>query len=156
MPRETKKPLTSRPAFPWRCRKCGEHRVELSRVDYDAQVRHDGRLYSFVVPDLEIPVCQACDATIFTETVDEQINAGLRKHLGLLSPAQIREGLQRIGASQKKMAQQLEIAEATLSRWLNETQIQSRSLDTLMQIYFAFPAVRTALADEGRFSLTQQ
>ena len=37
------------------------------------------------------------------------------------------------------------IAEATLSRWLTETQIQSRALDNLLRVYFAFPDVRSAL-----------
>ena len=38
------------------------------------------------------------------------------------------------------------IAEATLSRWLSETQIQSRAMDNLLRVFFAFPEVRMALS----------
>jgi transcriptional regulator with XRE-family HTH domain len=65
--------------------------------------------------------------------------------LGLLTPEQIRQAIERLGVSQKEVAQSLGIAEATLSRWLNEIQIQTRSLDVLLRLYFGLPAVRAAL-----------
>jgi hypothetical protein len=42
------------------------------------------------------------------------------------------------------------IAEATLLRWHNETQIQSRAMDNLLRVFFAFPEVRAALNKVGR------
>ncbi|MBI3468595.1 MAG: transposase [Planctomycetes bacterium] len=50
------------------------------------------------------------------------------------------------GTEGKEAARQLGIAEATLSRWLNETQIQSRAMDNLLRVFFAFPEVRRALS----------
>jgi len=47
--------------------------------------------------------------------------------------------------TQKEAAERLGIAEATLSRWLTDTQIQSRALDNLLRVFFAFPVVREAL-----------
>lgn len=126
--------------------------MNLSRSDYQAEVRHDGRLHSFVVRDLEAPTCQSCGERLFTESVDEQINAALREHLQLLSPAQIREAIKRVQLSQKDVSQQLGIAEATLSRWLSKTQIQSRSMDTLLRVFLAFPSVRKVLATPSRSS----
>src|SRR4029079_19106671 len=111
-------------------------------VAYDAEVRHDGRLHSFRIPALEIPVCQSCGERIFTEHVDEQVDDALRAHLHLLIPAEIRTALKRVGLSQKVAAEQLGIAEATLSRWLTGTQIQSRAMDNLLRVFFAFPEVR--------------
>jgi transcriptional regulator with XRE-family HTH domain len=52
--------------------------------------------------------------------------------------------------SQKEVAQRLGIAEATLSRWLHETQIQSRSMDNLLRVFFALPQVRRMLRGESR------
>ena len=52
--------------------------------------------------------------------------------------------------TQKEAAERLGIAEATLSRWLNETQIQSRAMDNLLRIFFAFPQVRLALSGDGQ------
>ncbi|MBI3411560.1 MAG: hypothetical protein HY040_24795 [Planctomycetes bacterium] len=142
---ESKRPVGADRPFPWRCRKCGKSQVQMATIRYDAEARHDGRLYAFTVPDLAIPICRACGEKVFTEKVDDQINSALRSHLRLLTPAEIRAALERIGMTQKVIADRLGIAEATLSRWLTETQIQSRAMDNLLRVYFAFPDVRSAL-----------
>ena len=118
----------------------------MTTLRYDAQVQHDGRLYTFPIPKLAIPVCQACGEKVFTEKVDDEINAALRGHLHLLTPEELRTALARVQMTQKEAAERLGIAEATLSRWLNETQIQSRAMDNLLRVFFAFPQVRTALS----------
>jgi hypothetical protein len=69
--------------FPWRCRQCGKTEVVTAKTEYQAEVRYDGRLYTFTIPNLEIPICQACGAKVFTETVDAQVNEALRDHLNL-------------------------------------------------------------------------
>ena len=141
----SKRPLNAEWPFPWRCRQCGKPQVVMKSVNYDAEVRHDGRLYSFTIPRLEVPVCKACGAKVFTAKVDDQINAALRAHLNLLTPDEIRAALERVGLTQKEAAERLGIAEATLSRWLNETQIQSRAMDNFLRVFFDLPAVRSAL-----------
>lgn len=140
-------PNLERP-FPWRCRQCGKQEVILATTEYQAEVRHDGRLHTFTMPNLELPVCQDCGARVFTEAVDAQVNNALRAHLKLLTPAQIREGINRVGLSQKEIASRLGIAEATLSRWLNETQIQSRAMDNFLRAYFALPQLRAVLCQD--------
>jgi DNA-binding transcriptional regulator YiaG len=117
----------------------------MTTIRYDAEVRHDGRLYAFTIPHLDIPVCQACGEKVFTEKVDDQINAALRSYLHLLKPEDMRTALGRVQMTQKEAADRLGIAEATLSRWLNETQIQSRAMDNLLRVFFAFPDVRAVL-----------
>ena len=147
---ETKHPHGGERPFPWQCQHCGKREVVPAQIDYQAEVRHDGRLHAFTVSKLEIPVCKACGTKVFTEEVDRQINNALRSHLVLLTPEQIRAALVRVGMTQKDLALRLGIAEATVSRWLNETQIQSKSLDTLLRVFFAFPVVRSALPVESR------
>ncbi len=142
-------PRAERP-FPWRCRHCGQQEVILTTLAYRAEVRHDGRLHSFVIPELTLPICQACGEKVFTEDVDCQVNEALRLHLKLLTPTQIHEGVKRAGMSQKEFANCLGIAEATLSRWLNKTQIQSRAMDNLLRIFMAFPQLRTVLCGENQ------
>ncbi len=142
---KAKRPRSAERAFPWRCRHCGKEEVRLAKTNYAAEVRHDGRLHKFTIPDLELPVCQACGERVFTEKVDAQVNDALRTHINLLTPAQIREAIKRVGMSQKDVTKCLGIAEATLSRWLSEVQIQSRSMDTLLRIFFGFPEVRVTL-----------
>ncbi len=147
---QSKRPVGGERPFPWRCRHCGKDQVFPAVVSYDAEIRHDGRLYSFQIPDLEIPVCQACGKKVFTEKVDDQINAAFRSHSHLLTPQEMRAGLERVTMTQKEAAGRLGIAEATLSRWLNETQIQSRAMDNLLRVFFAFPQVRAALSGESQ------
>jgi len=120
----------------------------LTTIDYPAEARHDGQLHSFTVETLRIPVCRSCGNKVFTEDVDQQINDKLRVHLGLLSPTQIRQGLQGLGMSPSELADRMGTGEATVSDWLNETQIQSRSMDKLLRLFFAFPQVRAALGGE--------
>lgn len=140
-----KRPSHAERPFPWRCRKCRQEQVFLDTISYTATVRHDGREYAIKVPRLTLPVCRNCGEKRFTEDVDDQINAALRTDLQLLTPQQIRAALERIQLTQKAAAEQLGIAEATLSRWLNGCQIQSRALDNLLRIFFAFPQVRAVL-----------
>jgi DNA-binding transcriptional regulator YiaG len=124
----------------------------MTKISYDAEVRHDGRLYTFTIPDLEIPVCQACGKRVFTEKVDDQISAALRSYLHLLTPEKMREALGRVNLTQKVAAERLGIAEATLSRWLNNTQIQTRAMDNLLRVFFASPQVFTTLIREEQDS----
>jgi hypothetical protein len=78
---EMKQPRDAAPAFPWRCNHCGENAVDMATIQYQAEVRHDGRLYTFTIPNLRIPVCRKCGEKVFTEDVDGQINDALRLHL---------------------------------------------------------------------------
>jgi putative zinc finger/helix-turn-helix YgiT family protein len=147
---ESKRPFGAERQFPWRCRHCGKNEVVLTTTRYEAEIRHDGRLYTFTIPNLDIPICQACGQRVLTEKVDDQINVALRSHLHLLTPEQIRSALKRVSMTQREATDRLGIAEATLSRWLNETQIQSRAMDNLLRVFFAFPQVRTALNREAQ------
>ncbi len=149
-PKTVKRPRDAERPFPWRCGDCGKLEVRLAKTDFDAEVRHDGRLHAFAIRDLELPVCQACGERVFTGKVDSQVNDALRAHLNLLTPVQIRDAIRRVGMSQKDLAKCLGIAEATLSRWVAEVQIQSRSMDNLLRIFFAFPEVRVAFCDDSQ------
>ena len=145
-PKREKKPRNAERPFPWRCHQCRQETVVPTRIDYPAKVNYDGRLVSFVAKGIEIPICQNCGDKRFTLEVDDQINAALCAHLGLLTPEQIRAEIGRLGLSQKQVAERLGIAEATLSRWVNKLVIQSRAMDNYLRVFFQFPEVRSALA----------
>lgn len=146
--RPQKQPANADRPFPWRCRRCGNDEVVMGTTRYEAEVRHDGRLHQFTIPDLSLPICRSCGELVFTNAADRQVIDGLRSHLGLLSPQQIHDALSRLGMTQKEAARRLGIAEETLSRWLNESQIQSRAMDNLLRLFFTLPAVRNALSGD--------
>jgi hypothetical protein len=83
---------------------------------------------------------------VITLEVDDQVNAALRQHLGLLTPAQICREIERLGITRRDVAWQLGIDEITLWYWMNKVQIQSRAMDNYLRVFFQFPEVRTALA----------
>ena len=83
----SKPPHSANRPFPWRCPNCARDDVVMTTVEYPAEVRHDGRLNQFTIPELKIPCCRACGEKVFTGDVDQQINDALRPLLKLLTPA---------------------------------------------------------------------
>ena len=138
-------PMADKP-FPWRCRNCREMSVVPQRIDYQDRVRYDDRMVSYLARDIEIPICRNCGEKVFTENVDAQLCEALQRHLNLLTPAQIREGISRLGLSRKEVADRLGVAEDLLWRWANGFSIQSRAMDNLLRLFFQIPEVRTALS----------
>jgi putative zinc finger/helix-turn-helix YgiT family protein len=114
-------------------------------MDYTAKVKHDGVIYELLVPSLEVPRCQTCGETYTTNAVDEQVSDALRSRLHLLTPAQIRKGIEKLGLKQQTLAERLGVAPETISRWVNGALIQSRAMDNLLRLFFALPEVREAL-----------
>jgi putative zinc finger/helix-turn-helix YgiT family protein len=132
--------------FPRHCPECGRAKVRPTTIPYDAEVKHDGRLYTFHIPTLRVNKCAACGEILFTNFTDDQISQALRDHLSLLSPEQIREGLRELGLKQKELGDRIGVAPETISRWIGGTHIQSRAMDNLMRLFFAFDNVRSALS----------
>ena len=148
--RQPKKSFRREGAFPWSCYHCGQDQVFLTTISYDAEVRHDDRVHSFSVPSLQILACKACGEKIFDESVSDQIYAALRAHRQLLTPADMRAALDRLGLTEKAAAERLGIAEELLARWLNDFEIQPLAMDNLLRVFFAFPEVRAALDCNAR------
>ncbi len=131
--------------FPWRCAKCGKRDVFLATIHHTAQVKHDNRLHTIELPQFEVPVCRECGEIVFDDMADEQISQGLREEVGLLTPEQIRTGLQQLGLNQRQLAEKLGTAEATVSRWCSGAVIQSRSMDKFLRAFFASSETREVL-----------
>jgi putative zinc finger/helix-turn-helix YgiT family protein len=119
-------------------------------IDYTAKVKHDGVVHELRLPALEVPRCKTCGETVITTAVDERINDALRSRLRLLTPTQIRKGIERLGHKQQEFAERLGVAPETISRWVNGALIQSRAMDNLLRLFFALPAVRDALSGESQ------
>lgn len=118
-------------------------------MPYTLDAEHDGQIYRVQLDKLRVPRCRNCGEMVFDDAANEQISDALRQQVGLLSPAEIRANREALGLTQRQLADHLGIAEATLSRWERSGQIQERALDRLVRVYFAFPGVRAALADEA-------
>ncbi|MBI3468234.1 MAG: type II toxin-antitoxin system MqsA family antitoxin [Planctomycetes bacterium] len=131
--------------FPWRCPRCRKLEVYRVKISHTAQITHDGRMHVVTVPDLRVARCRSCGEFVFDHDADDQISQGLRAQLRLLRPEQLRKIRTVFGLTQRKLAERLGVAEETISRWETGMLIQSRAMDNLLRVYFAFPEVRSAL-----------
>ena len=139
--------------FPWPCSQCGLRTVERETLTYSTEVPYDGRTYTVEVAAFLVPQCQNCGAMVLDDQANDQITAALRLQLGLLTCEQIRRNRDALGLKQRDFAAILGVGESTVSRWETGAQIQQKSLDKLMRLYFAIPEVREALADKDRLAM---
>jgi putative zinc finger/helix-turn-helix YgiT family protein len=138
--------------FPWTCGKCGEQAVERDSLPYSTVVQYDGRSYAVDVPDLRVPCCKNCGDMVFDDSANDQVTDALRRLVGLLPPDRIRSNRESLGLTQRDFANLLGMGESTVSRWETSSQIQQRSLDRLMRLFFALPEVRDALVGQDRLA----
>jgi DNA-binding transcriptional regulator YiaG len=121
-------------------------KVVPTKTDYSLNIRFDDQLVPIVAYGIDIPTCQDCGEKVITVEVDDQVNVALFRHLKLLLPAQIREGIERLNMPTKEIAARLGVSEDQLWRWANGFSIQSRAMDNYLRVFFQFPEVRAALS----------
>ena len=101
-----------------KCLHCRERAVSTTILpSYAIETEHDGRKYSFSVPNLKVLQCQNCKAIVLDESANETIEGALREAIGLLSPSEIRRKREALGLNQQQLADYLRISMYTLSRW---------------------------------------
>lgn len=134
-----------------KCYQCGGLFARRVAPPHHRKLRYEGAAHDVLVTDMPEWHCAACQLSVTDEEGDEPLQASLRRHVGLLTPQQIKAGIKDLGITQEKFAERIRCAPESISRWLNGAVLQSRVYDCLMRIYFQFPQVRGAL---DRFSPT--
>jgi putative zinc finger/helix-turn-helix YgiT family protein len=104
------------------------------------------------VPGLRTPRCQnpECRTILLDRDANRRITQAFRRAANLLEPEEIRRRREQLGLTQTALAELLEVGPATVSRWETGAQIQQRSLDKLLRLFFGIPEVRQALAPPSR------
>jgi putative zinc finger/helix-turn-helix YgiT family protein len=128
--------------YPWKCRRCRKQAVHPRVADYSTEIEHDGRIYPVTVPDLPMLECSECHARTLPDASFEQVMGAFRQEAGLLTPSQIRDRRKQLGLTQEQLAGHLRVAEETVCRWEKGAQIQQRSMDLLLRLFFDLPEVR--------------
>jgi len=131
--------------FPRLCPSCRERAVYPTVARYATKIAYEGKIYPVVVKRLKTPRCRRCQYIFPDLDAHDQITIEFLRQMNLLTPDEIRSRREALNLTQKQLASYLGIAEATLSRWETAGQIQQRSLDNLLRIFFAFPEVRRKL-----------
>jgi putative zinc finger/helix-turn-helix YgiT family protein len=143
--------------FPWKCGTCGKRAVMPRVVEYGIEKEHDGRAYPLTIPNLEVYECQECHACTLPDKSSDKVTCALREAAGLLTPMEIRDQRKRFGLTQEQLATFLKVAKETVSRWETGGQIQQRSMDLLLRVFFGVPQVRSWLENAGgHFSTSSQ
>ncbi len=121
--------------------------MQPEEMDYTTEIVHDGRPYQVSVPALRTPRCQnpECRAILLDTAANRRITQAFRRAANLLEPEEIRRRREALGLTQAALAEWLEVGAATVSRWETGAQIQQRSLDKLLRLFFDLPEVRRAL-----------
>ena len=132
--------------FPWKCSECRQQAVQPKTIAYTTRIEHDARTYEVSLPDLDVFQCENCGDMILDDLANQRITQALREQANLLTPFEIRSNRERLGFTQKELATRLGIAESTLSRWETGVQIQQRSLDRFLRLFFRLKEVRELLA----------
>ncbi len=114
-------------------------------MDYTTEVVHDGRSYTVTVPALRVFRCGKCGDLVLDTEANRRISSAFRRQAGLLAPEEIRRQREALGLTQRELAARLQVADATLSRWETGAQVQQRSLDKLLRLFFELPEVRQVL-----------
>jgi putative zinc finger/helix-turn-helix YgiT family protein len=119
--------------YPWKCGKSRERAIKPATLNsYSTDLEHDGRKYHVSVDNFEVARCENCGSMVFDDAANRRLSDALRLAAGLLRPAEIRAHREALKLTQKALANCLQIAEATLSRWETGAQIQQRAMDRFL------------------------
>ena len=146
------KPPKSKP-FPWKCPSCRARAIYRRTVAHALDVNHDGKVHHIAIKKLNTPFCTKCHYVFPDSQAHQQITLEFLRQAKLLTPQEIRRNRAALKLTQKRLAAILGIAEATMSRWETGGQIQQRSLDNLLRIFFACPDVRKQMKNNQLLKL---
>lgn len=95
---------------------------------------------------VEIPVrhCQSCEFEFLDEKAESLRHEAVCRHLGVLSPMEVRDIRSKYGMSRAKFAQATGLGEATLNRWENGVLVQNLANDRYLRL-LAVPGVMRQL-----------
>jgi hypothetical protein len=128
--------------LPRYCPKCGKNEVYRKTINYKTKFKYEGHLHEFEAQGISVNKCLACGEFSLPNTAQDQISEAFRNHAGLLTAKQIRDKLQSLQLSQKDFAKLINVTPETVSDWLSHVQIQTRSLDTSIRLFFASTEAR--------------
>ena len=90
---------------------------------------------------VDVPVrrCEDCDLEYLDDEAERLKHGAVCRHLGVLSPDEIRHIRSVFGMTRTKFAQVTALGEASLNRWENGLTIQTHAYDRYLRLLAAHP-----------------
>lgn len=127
------------------CPQCGENSITTYR-HLDTFTYGSGDAAATLEVDLPVRRCDACDFEFLDHEGERLRHEAVCRHLGVLTPAEIRDIRRRFGMTRAAFAELTRLGEATLNRWENGSVVQNRANDRYLRI-LAIPEVMNRLRD---------
>jgi putative zinc finger/helix-turn-helix YgiT family protein len=119
------------------CPRCGSTEVDSTRreVEFD----YGGREKPFrVKATFPFITCRQCGSSFLDGDDEELQHDAACRHLGVMTPAEVRALRERMGLSQKELAELTGLGVASVSRWERGLLIQNEACDQLLYL-LTFP-----------------
>ena len=114
------------------CPQCGAESVTTS-WHHDAFNYGSGDAAVTLHVDLPVRHCAACDFEFLDHEGERLRHEAVCRHLGVLTPAEVRAVRERHGMSRAAFAQVTGLGEATLNRWENGAVVQNLANDRYLR-----------------------
>ena len=129
------------------CDECG-HQVTTTWHDHQF-VYGSGDAAAEIGVRLPVRRCDCCDFGYLDEEGERLKHEAVCRHLGVLTPQEIRDIRARLGLSRAGLAELTGIGEASLSRWENGIKIQTLAYDRCLRL-LCYTGIATLLKQIAR------
>ena len=127
-----------------KCQRCGGD-VVTENVDYEFDFRLRDDVVALVA---KVPLrkCAECEDSWLDHEAEVQQHEATCKHLGLLTPAEIKAIRETIGLNRDQFASLTGIGSASIARWESGRSYQSIAFDKYLRLLQILPAAKEQLA----------
>ena len=115
------------------CPQCGERSITTYR-HLDTFTYGSGDAAATLEVDLPVRRCGACDLEFLDHAGERLRHAAVCRHLGVLTPAEIRGIRRRFGMTRAAFAELAGLDEATIDRWENGAVVQNQADDRYLRL----------------------
>lgn len=105
-------------------------RIELSKQQF-AYAGKEGEV--LLIADVPVLYCPSCQMSFVTADGEQAQHEAVCRHLGRLTPREIKEIRKSLNLSQNDLAARSKIGVASIKRWESGSHIQSAAMDKLLR-----------------------
>lgn len=132
------------------CPSCGRKRIRIENQDYEFPYG-TAEAEAMLMARVPMMICDDCGFAFMGRAGEEACHEAICKHLGVMTPANVRNLREMHGLTQTRFAKLTGLGEATLSRWERGTVVQNQAYDNFLFL-LGFEDNVKRLAERMKFS----